>query len=138
MDGLTPYLCFYGRCEQALAFYQGCFAGEITTLMRFAEAPAMPGLEAVDKQRVMHAEFVAPSFTLMASDGMPSATPAPQQTISLSLGFSDDAEQTRVFEALSADGQVVAPLQEMFWQARFGQVIDAYGIQWMLNCPRPE
>ena len=62
MDGLTPYLCFYGRCEQALTFYQRCFAGEITALMRFAEAPAMPGLENVDKQRVMHAEFVAPAL----------------------------------------------------------------------------
>ena len=30
------------------------------------------------------------------------------------------------------------PIQETFWAARFGMLVDQFGIPWMINCPRPE
>lgn len=44
------------------------------------------------------------------------------------------AEADRIFQALSAGGNITMPMQDMFWGAYFGSVIDRYGINWMVNC----
>ncbi len=56
-------------------------------------------------------------------------------SVALAINFCDPEEQDKVFDALCQGGQIIMPLSEMFWSARFGQVVDKYGIRWMLNCP---
>jgi PhnB protein len=31
-------------------------------------------------------------------------------------------------------GSVTMPLEETFWAARFGMVVDRFGIPWLINC----
>src|SRR5690606_40583328 len=60
---VTPYLCYEGRCEEALQFYRDRLDAKIDALMRFSEAPEssadssgcgeMPSTVTGDK--VMHA-----------------------------------------------------------------------------------
>jgi len=38
------------------------------------------------------------------------------------------------FDALSAGGKITMPLQDTFWGAKFGMLVDAYGVSWMFNC----
>ena len=45
----------------------------------------------------------------------------------------DAADMAQKFDALAAGGKVTMPLADMFWGARFGMLVDAYGIQWMFN-----
>jgi PhnB protein len=33
---------------------------------------------------------------------------------------------------------VTMPLQDTFWGARFGMLIDKFGVSWMLNCELPK
>ena len=40
----------------------------------------------------------------------------------------------RLFEALSSEGKVDSPLQEMFWGGTYGSVTDRFGVHWMFNC----
>jgi PhnB protein len=35
---------------------------------------------------------------------------------------------------MSEGGRVVMPLEKTFWAARFGMVVDRFGIQWLINC----
>ena len=42
-------------------------------------------------------------------------------------------ETRRLFDALSAGGNVTMPLQDMFWGAYFGTCTNKYGINWMFN-----
>jgi PhnB protein len=35
---------------------------------------------------------------------------------------------------LAENGTVQMPFQETFWAARFGMVVDQFGIPWMINC----
>jgi len=44
------------------------------------------------------------------------------------------AETERLFNALSINGKIEMPLQDMFWGAYFGSLTDQFGIQWMFNC----
>jgi PhnB protein len=57
---------------------------------------------------------------------------------SLSLQTNDTAESERIFEELGKDGRVVVPLEKTFWAARFGMVIDRFGIPWLINCEQSD
>ena len=50
------------------------------------------------------------------------------------LGLDDPVAAERIFGALAENGTVGMPLQETFWAARFGGVVDRFGIPWEINC----
>jgi PhnB protein len=133
---LHPYLFFTGNCEEALNFYKGIFGGEIAGIMRWSEMPKDAGGPPVapeNANKVMHARFESPAVSFMAGDAGPGKTYG-EGPISLSLGTTDPAEAQRVFDALSAGGNVEMPLADMFWGAKFGMFTDKFGIDWMINC----
>ncbi|HJY40900.1 MAG TPA: VOC family protein, partial [Steroidobacteraceae bacterium] len=37
--------------------------------------------------------------------------------------------------AVAAGAEVVTPVQEMFWGARYGQLRDPFGVRWSMNQP---
>ena len=47
---------------------------------------------------------------------------------------STKAETKGLFNALSKDGTISMPLQDMFFGAYFGTCTDRFGINWMFNC----
>jgi PhnB protein len=54
--------------------------------------------------------------------------------ISLSLQIRSTADAERIFHNLAKNGRVVLPLEKTFWAARFGMVVDRFGIPWLINC----
>ncbi|TNE58743.1 MAG: VOC family protein [Bacteroidetes bacterium] len=131
MKALSVYLTFPGNCEEALHFYKNCLDGEIHSLQRFGDSP-METADA-DKQRVMHAEFKAGGIAFMASDSMPDHPTQPGSIVQLSINLDDSREQEQIFNSLAEGGTVTFPLQETFWGAVFGMLIDKFGVHWMLN-----
>ena len=57
---------------------------------------------------------------------------------SLSLQLNDTADAERIFHQLAANGRIVTPLAKTFWAARFGVVVDHFGITWLINCEGSE
>jgi PhnB protein len=47
-------------------------------------------------------------------------------------------EATRLFNGLSAGGNVEMPLEDMFWGAYYGAFTDKFGIRWMINYTNPQ
>lgn len=133
MREMIPYLNFEGKTKEALEAYTQIFGGEITQIQTFGDVMDAPEDQ---KNRVMHANFKAEGIHIMASDGRPGQPVPVGETISLSLNLDDEAEQTRIFDALSQGGKVTQPLENAFWGARFGMVTDRFNIHWMLNCQK--
>ncbi|MBC5800348.1 MAG: VOC family protein [Candidatus Eremiobacteraeota bacterium] len=134
---LAPYIFFYGRCEEALAFYQTALGGTYE-LQRNTDLPPEYQKDLSDdwRNKVMHASFTAPGLTFMASDGRDPKPVDPEAgNISLGLAAPDRAAGERVFKALSQGGSVQMPLEDAFWGGRFGIVHDRFGIEWMLTSP---
>ena len=127
---LNPYLNFPGTAGEAMRFYESVFGGTLS-VMTFADA----GAEGVpDPQQVMHALLETPSgYTLMASDLPPGMEHQPGNNITVSLSGDDGDELRRYWEALSADGNVVMPLERQMWGDDFGSCVDRFGIHWMVN-----
>ncbi|MCS3842929.1 putative glyoxalase superfamily protein PhnB [Microbacterium sp. AK031] len=50
------------------------------------------------------------------------------------LGTADGPTLTRRFDAHAQSGRVLDPLQERSWGAYVGQVVDRFGIRWLIGC----
>lgn len=134
MKTLNPYLSFTGNCEEALNFYKEALGAEIADINRYTDMPDAPeGF----KDKILHAHLVADGISFMCSDNMPEQGEVKKgNDITLMLGFEDEAEQTKIFNALAQGGQITMPLEDTFWEARFGALIDKYGFSWSFNCQK--
>ena len=54
-------------------------------------------------------------------------------SVQLSLHPESRKDTDRLFNALSAGGQVEMPMENTFGGANFGSFTDKYGIKWMIN-----
>ena len=70
---------------------------------------------------------------MMGSDAPPGRYEEPKG-FSVSVQIKDPAEAERIFQALAENGKVQMPIQQTFWAARFGMLMDQFGIPWMINC----
>lgn len=129
---VSPYVFFYGRCEEALKYYKGILGGDFE-MMRNADSPMADKVPAEFQSKVMHASFTSGDLTFMAADGMAEKAIDPDVgNITLCLETNDLAEGERIFKALSAGGKVKMPFEDAFWGGRFGALDDRFGIEWFV------
>lgn len=133
MKETVTYLNFDGNCGEAMKFYKRCFGGELT-LMPFSQMPGNTPPET--KDRIMHARLTNGSGTvLMASDTMPGhGQPLVRgNNFLVMVPCESVAEIDKLFADLGENGEVIMPLSDTFWAARFGMLRDKFGINWMFN-----
>jgi len=130
---VNPYLLFSGRCEEAFRFYEKCLGGKIETVVRYAGTSAEQHVPPELRDQIMHLRMSIGDDVLMGSDAPPDRF-APPQGFSVALQFKNPAEAERVFHALAEGAKIGMPLGETFWAARFGMLVDRFGIPWMINC----
>jgi PhnB protein len=134
---INPYLTFPGNCEEAFQFYAECLGGKIEAMMTHAGTPMAEHTPKEWHGKILHARMNVGGAILMASDAPPGRYEKPQG-VSVSLGIDKVAEAERVFHALAEDGSMTMPIQQTFWAARFGMLVDKFGIAWMINCEKGE
>jgi PhnB protein len=112
----------------ALKFYQEVFGA--------AEGDNMM---APDGKRLMHGEVVLDGHKLFVSDEFTAAEGGsckmPQTLGGTSVRITaqvDDADAT-VERAVARGAKVLMPVQDMFWGARYGKIIDPFGHEWGIN-----
>ncbi len=81
----------------------------------------------------MHASLTVGNQVLMGGDVAPDRYEAPKGS-SLSIHVTSTADAERIFHDLAEGGKVVMPLDKTFWAARFGMLVDRFGIPWLINC----
>ena len=130
---VQPYLFFDGQCEEAIEFYRRALGAEVNMLMRFKDSPEPPppGCEPPDKNKVMHAQFRIGGTIIMASDGRCSGKPN-FEGFALSFSAPTEAETEKAFNALANGGKIEQPLAKTFFSAKFGMVVDKFGVFWMV------
>jgi PhnB protein len=129
---LVPYIHFGGNAREALEFYKNALNGEIAQLGTYGESP-MPSDEDY-KDKVMHARFVFDGNMIMASDVFKGQQVSTGGNIQLSIDVEEVNKLNDVFSKMAEGGKVTMELQDTFWGARFGMLIDKFGISWMFNC----
>lgn len=130
---MQPYLCFEGRCDEAIEFYQRALGAKVDMLMRFKDSPdkTMCPVDGPMADKVMHSTLHIGNAMLHMSDGRCQGK-AGFEGFSLSLTVATESEAERLFSALSDGGQVQMPLEKTFWSPRFGMATDRFGVSWMV------
>lgn len=130
---LNPYLSFNGQCEAAFKFYERCLGGKIGVMLNYGSSPMAEQVPSEWRDKIMHVRLTVGDQVLMGSDSPPEHYEE-TKGMSVSLNLNDPAEAERIFHALAENGTVRMPIQETFWAARFGMLVDQFGIPWMVNC----
>jgi PhnB protein len=136
MATINPYLNFPGTTEEAFNFYKSVFGTEFIMLQRFKETPEGNKLPANEQDKIMHVALpIGSGNMLMATDTLESMGQklTAGNNVHISINTESQEEADRLFERLSAGGQVTMPLENMFWGDYFGMLTDKFGIQWMVS-----
>jgi PhnB protein len=141
MARTSTYLNFANKTEEVFKFYQSIFGGEfIGDIARFGEMPLTEGQPALPeslKDAVMHIELaITGGHILMGSDAPAEFgfTVTQGNAVQINLDPDTREEAKRLFDAFAEGGTIIMAMQDVFWGAYFGSLIDKYGIYWMINC----
>lgn len=130
---VQSYLFLDGKCEEAIEFYKRALGAEVNLLLRYKDSPEPPppGCAPTDSNKVMHAQFRVGETVIMASDGRATGNPK-FEGFALSLTVNTEADADKAFNSLANGGKVEMPLGKTFFSARFGMVVDKFGVFWMV------
>jgi PhnB protein len=128
---VQSYLFFDGRCDEAIEFYKRTLGAKVDMLMRFKDGPDQSMCKPGDETKVMHASLKIGETRVMASDGRNTGHPE-FKGFALSVNAKDEADADRLFNGLSAGGNVMMPLGKTFFSPRFGMTTDKFGVNWMV------
>ncbi len=130
---VNNYLFFSGTCEEAVNFYVEQLGAKVEMLMRFSECPD-PLPEGMvpdnDHRKIMHCAFRLGDTIILASDSCVASEKFSGFSLSLTLPSEQDVKN--IFNVLSKGGTVSMPLIKTFWSTLYGQVVDKFGVAWMV------
>jgi PhnB protein len=136
MAHINPHINFNGNAEEAFNFYKSVFSGEFEKVIRFKDisSPEYPVAEN-EANKIMHIALPIGKSILMAND-VPEILGRTNENenrskIVITAGSKEEAD--KIFNGLSAGGQIEMPIADSPWGSYFGMFRDKYGIEWMVD-----
>jgi PhnB protein len=133
---INPHINFNGNAEEAFNFYKSIFGGEFAMVMRFKDMASPENLIAENEEnKIMHIALPIGKNFLMANDVPESMgrTNENENRSKISISAESKEEAYRLFNGLSAGGQIEGPIGDSPWGSYFGCFRDKYGIEWLVD-----
>ncbi|RHW40124.1 VOC family protein [Lysinibacillus yapensis] len=118
MKSASPYI-FIENCIEIVEYYRNILNGELKNMQQTEDG------------KCLHAELVVGNSSIYFSDTFGKTEQGDQ--IRVSLECESEEEITRVYNDLSVSGNVMVELQETTWGALHANLVDQFGIGWILN-----
>ena len=136
MPQINPYINFNGNAEEAFNFYKSVFGGEFLKITRFKElsSPEFP-IDENEANKIMHIALPIGTNILMANDVPESMgrVNENENRSKISISAESKEEADKLFNGLSAGGQIEMPIADSPWGSYFGMFRDKYGIEWTVD-----
>ncbi len=136
MAQINPHINFNGNAEEAFNFYKSVFGGEFAKIMRFKElsSPEFPVAEH-EANKIMHIALPIGKSILMANDvpEILGRTNERENRSKIVISAESKEEADKLFNGLSAGGEIEMPISDSPWGSYFGMFRDKYGIEWMVD-----
>lgn len=137
MTTISPWINFNGNAEEAFTFYKSVFGGDFTKILRLKDlaSPEFPVAES-DANKIMQIILPINGTNVLIGNDVPAflGTVNEQENRSKIHVAADSKEEAeRLFNGLSAGGQVEAPIGDSAWGTYFGMFRDQYGIEWVIE-----
>ena len=133
---INPHINFNGNAEEAFIFYKSVFGGEFARIIRLKDisSPEYPVAEN-DAHKIMHIALPIGKNILMANDVPESMglVNENENRSKISISAASKEEADKLFNGLSAGGNIEAPIGDSPWGSYFGMFRDKFGIEWMVD-----
>ncbi len=136
MTTINPHINFNGNAEEAFNFYKSVFGGEFAKVIRFKDlaSPEFPVSES-EANKLMHIALPIGKSMLTANDvpEILGKTNENENRSKIVISTESKEEANKLFNGLSAGGQVEGPIGDSPWGSYFGCFRDKYGIEWIVE-----
>ena len=134
---INPHINFNGNAEEAFTFYKSVFGGEFKKIIRFKDlaSPEFP-IAKKEENKIMHIALpIGKNNMLMANDVPESMgrTNENENRSKIVITAESKEEADKLFNGLSAGGQIEGPIGDAPWGTYFGCFRDKYGIEWIVE-----
>jgi PhnB protein len=129
-------LSFDGECEAAFTLYEQLLGAKAEFVITWGASPLAGDVPAEWHGKMLFARLRARHMTLVGGDVPPGSYRRPTG-FTLCLSADDETEAERFFGELADGGTVHMALQATFFAARYGEVVDRFGIPWEIRCRNP-
>jgi len=139
MPLINPHINFNGNAEEAFSFYKSVFGGEFAMLVRFKDLDHSNSEHPVSENegnKIMHIALpIGKTNTLMGNDvpEIMGRVSENENRSKISISADTKEEADKLFNGLSAGGNVEFPIGDSPWGSYFGMFRDKYGIEWMVD-----
>ena len=137
MAVINPHINFNGNAEEAFTFYKSVFGGAFAKIIRFKDlaGPEFPVAEK-EENKIMHIALpIGKNNMLMANDVPESMgrTNENEDRSKIAISAESKEEADKLFNGLSAGGEIEGPIGDSPWNTYFGCFRDKYGIEWIVE-----
>jgi PhnB protein len=129
-------LSFDGHCADAFRLYERLLGAKAELVITWGASPLAAEVPAEWHEKMLFARLKSRHMTLFGADALPGTYRRPTG-FNLCLSAADEAETERLFAELADGGTVQMALQATFFAARYGEVVDRFGIPWEIRCRQP-
>ena len=137
MTTINPWINFNGNAEQAFLFYQSVFGGEFTKIIRFKDlVSAEFKVPENEENKIMYIALPISKGNVLIANDIPEFMGKISENENRSkilINTESKEEADKLFNGLSAGGQITMPMNQTFWGSYFGMFTDKFGIHWMVN-----
>jgi len=137
MRTINPWINFNGNAEEAFTFYKSVFGGDFTKVIRFKDlSSAEFPVEEKDANKIMTIVLPIGKHNVLIANDVPDfmgpvSENENRSKISISADSPEEAE--KLFNGLSAGGEIEGPIGESPWGTYAGMFRDKYGIEWIVE-----
>ena len=134
---INPHINFNGNAEEAFTFYKSVFGGEFAKVIRFKELASseFPVAEK-EENKIMHIALPIVNCNMLMVNDVPEfmgKTNENENRSKIAITADSKEEADKLYNGLSAGGNVEMPIGDSPWGSYFAMFRDKYGIEWMVD-----
>ena len=136
MAKINPHINFNGNAEEAFTFYKSVFGGAFEKIIRYKDiASAEFPIAEHEENKIMHIALPIGPNMLMANDvpEIMGRTNENENRSKIFIKAQSREEADKLFNGLSAGGNIEMPIGDAPWGTYFAMFRDKYGIEWMVE-----
>ena len=137
MAAINPWINFNGNAEEAFTFYKSIFGGEFTKVVRLKDIASdeFPVAEK-EENKIMYIALPIGTTTMLIANDVPEVLGRVNENENRSkilVSTETKEEAYRLFDGLTAGGEVKGSMGDSPWGSHAGMFRDKYGIEWIIE-----
>jgi PhnB protein len=137
MRTINPWINFNGNAEEAFTFYKSVFGGEFVKIIRFKDLSS-PEFQVPENEanKIMHIALPIGKHNVLIANDVPDfmgPVNEKENRSKILVNAESREEAYKIFNGLSAGGDVEGPIGDSPWGSYAGMFRDKYGIEWIVE-----